>query len=164
MIIELGRFFEATGDYAAFAHPMDVSGVEIWGVRPFLEPVLLKGEIKNHAGVVTISYTAEFTDFSPCDRCGAQINRPTQYKFNHTLVTTLEGEEVNDLILVENNRLDLDDLALSDILLELPSKHLCTAACKGLCPKCGTNLNQGECGCEKHEIDPRLAVLKTLLN
>jgi uncharacterized protein len=164
MLIELGRLFESTGDYLTFAHPMDASGVEIWGAKPFLEPIRLKGEIKNQAGVVSISYTAEFTDFSSCDRCGAQINKPIQYKFNHTLVTSLEGEEENDLILVENNRLDLDDLALSDILLELPSKHLCSAGCKGLCSKCGHNLNQGDCTCEKQEIDPRLEVLKSLLN
>ena len=40
---------------------------------------------------------------------------------------------------------------------------LCREDCKGLCPKCGANLNRGECGCSRREIDPRLAVLQRIL-
>ena len=41
---------------------------------------------------------------------------------------------------------------------------LCSEDCKGLCPKCGRDLNEGECGCDLKEPDPRLAVLAQLLH
>mgnify|MGYP001091754997 FL=1 len=60
--------------------------------------------------------------------------------------------------------LDLEELARTDILLELPTKVLCSEDCKGLCSQCGKNLNEGECSCEKKQIDPRLAILSQLLD
>jgi uncharacterized protein len=46
--------------------------------------------------------------------------------------------------------------------LALPMKALCSEACKGLCPTCGTNLNTGTCDCNIKWEDPRLAALKAL--
>ena len=82
----------------------------------------------------------------------------------HVLVTSLNNEENDELILVENDRLDLKELVLSDLLLNLPMKHLCREDCKGLCPKCGANLNEGECGCNRKPVDPRFAALRDLLD
>lgn len=58
--------------------------------------------------------------------------------------------------------LDLEELILSDILLELPTKLLCKEDCKGLCPHCGCNLNHQSCDCNKAYHDPRWDVLNTL--
>ena len=66
-------------------------------------------------------------------------------------------------MVVPDDQLDLDQLLTEDILLDLPSKFLCSPDCKGLGPICGKNLNQGDCGCEKDTVDPRLAILKELL-
>jgi len=52
----------------------------------------------------------------------------------------------------------------SEVILDLPSKHLCKDDCKGICFKCGKNLNEGECDCETREVDPRLAKLMELLD
>ena len=70
----------------------------------------------------------------------------------------------DDYILTEGNSLDLDELVVSDILLELPTKLLCKEDCKGLCSSCGRNLNEGKCGCEEKTVDPRLEVLRQLLD
>ncbi|MBR2488852.1 MAG: DUF177 domain-containing protein, partial [Clostridia bacterium] len=47
---------------------------------------------------------------------------------------------------------------------DLPMKHLCSEKCKGICSKCGKNLNDGKCECPEKEIDPRLQILADLLN
>ena len=70
----------------------------------------------------------------------------------------------DDRIEVQGYSLDLDDLIMNDILLELPTKLLCRDDCMGLCPECGKNLNDGTCSCRKETVDPRLAVLKQLLD
>ena len=56
-------------------------------------------------------------------------------------------------------RLDVDLVVLEQIELSLPMKFLCRVDCKGLCPECGANLNDGKCDCKKEAADPRLAVL-----
>ncbi len=58
----------------------------------------------------------------------------------------------------------LAELATADILLELPTSVLCVESCKGLCPVCGANLNEGDCGCDRSQRDPRLDKLRELLD
>ena len=77
---------------------------------------------------------------------------------------SLNEEDNDSYIEVQDYQLDLDELIRADILLELPTKFLCSPDCKGLCPKCGRNLNEGPCGCNTHQMDPRLEVLKKLID
>jgi uncharacterized protein len=49
-------------------------------------------------------------------------------------------------------------------LLDVPMRPLCRPDCQGLCMNCGQNLNEGDCGCEEEEIDPRLEALRKFLN
>ena len=68
-----------------------------------------------------------------------------------------------DLRVIEGDELDLDELIYSDIILLTPTKFLCKEDCKGLCPTCGKNLNEGDCACAKQQTDPRLEALRQLL-
>lgn len=164
MLLELQQIFQNEGMCSSFVHKLDFSDIDINGVLPFKSLIEISGQVCNRAGVVSLRYDTAF-DFSvPCDRCGKTLSDRLEYPFEHVLVSSLAGDEDNDLLLVENFNLDLDELVYSDILLELPSKHLCSSKCKGLCGKCGKNLNEGDCGCEEHEVDPRLAILKELLD
>ena len=93
------------------------------------------------------------------------MERRYVYPFSHVLVLSLEKEEDSgEYIQVDDYKLDLDELIRTDILLELPTKFLCKEDCKGLCPTCGKNLNEGACNCQTHQIDPRLEVLKQLID
>jgi uncharacterized protein len=58
--------------------------------------------------------------------------------------------------------IDLDPIVREQILLELPEYPVCDEQCKGLCPVCGANLNDRECGCDRHVPDPRWAGLKNV--
>jgi uncharacterized protein len=58
--------------------------------------------------------------------------------------------------------IDLDPILREQLLLSLPSYPVCKDDCKGLCPVCGANLNDRECGCDRHVPDPRWAGLKNI--
>ena len=62
-----------------------------------------------------------------------------------------------------NGILNLDEALREQILLNLPMRPLCKPDCRGLCPECGHNLNEGPCDCIREAIDPRLEKLKELL-
>jgi uncharacterized protein len=62
----------------------------------------------------------------------------------------------------QGKRIDLDPIYREQLLLALPGYPVCQEACKGLCPVCGTNLNERDCGCDPHVPDPRWAGLKKL--
>jgi len=64
----------------------------------------------------------------------------------------------------ETGLLNLAPITREMLLLSTPIRALCRPDCKGLCPNCGQNWNEGPCNCEKEDINPQFAVLKNLLN
>ncbi|MFB3816502.1 MAG: DUF177 domain-containing protein [Candidatus Methylomirabilales bacterium] len=72
-------------------------------------------------------------------------------------------EDELDVTYVEEGKVNTDQLLRESVLLSLPVQPLCHEACRGLCPRCGANLNQAPCSCVEASGDPRLQVLKKLL-
>lgn len=164
MILNLKKLFSDEQETLLFAYGLDLSSADINGFMPFVSPVSVRGVCKKHDGFITLEAKASF-DFSiPCDRCTAQLNRHFDYDFSHFVVRFLERNDDEEYVEVRDDKLDLDELIRADILLELPSKYLCSDNCKGLCPMCGKNLNEGSCGCDTHQPDPRLEILKKLID
>ena len=163
MILDLEPIFNNEGMVKEFDYELDLSEQELNGSKPFASPVKISGHAGNYTGIVELSATADFTLETACDRCAKPISLPLATKIFHTLVTSLNDETNDELILVNELRFNLDELITEDIFLDLPSKLLCSEVCKGICSKCGADLNAGPCSCEK-EVDPRLAALKQLLD
>jgi uncharacterized protein len=69
-----------------------------------------------------------------------------------------------DVILVDSfqGELDLSRCVWEVLLLNLPERAICRDDCRGLCPVCGGNLNEVDCGCKEDDTDPRFAVLRDL--
>ncbi|MBQ6815325.1 MAG: DUF177 domain-containing protein [Lachnospiraceae bacterium] len=112
----------------------------------------------------------------PCDRCLEVVR--TQLKIQTSIEVNLsDTDEValgkydseDDEILDENDfvngtEFDVTKFAYGEILVNLPMKVLCKENCKGICNRCGTNLNHGSCGCDTTELDPRMAKALEVFN
>jgi uncharacterized protein len=151
-------------DHLPIDASLDFSQTEFQGMHPFTQPVRVTGAVTARAGVVQLTARAVFDFYGQCDRCLTPFVRGYDIPLEHTLVTTLENEENDDYLLLENYCLDLAEAVQTDIQLELPYKSLCREDCRGLCTLCGKNLNEGLCGCNHKSVDPRLAVLGQLLD
>lgn len=156
MNIELRRFFENDDLCQDFAYEFDAEDDLI------SSPVSVAGYVKTATGIVSVSAEAVFTVSTQCAKCAKNIRKKLTVPVKHFLIDKLQDESNDDYIVVEDLVLKLDELVLEDIYLSFPSRFLCNKDCKGLCPYCGTDLNEGECGCKK-PVDPRLAALQQLL-
>lgn len=103
----------------------------------------------------------------PCDRCTRDVRIPLDAAFE--LFEAYSPEEQNGLGtegLIRFNQgkpeLNAGELLWEQFLLALPIKPLCSKTCRGLCPKCGQNLNEGACSCTAEGSDPRMAVFRNL--
>ena len=163
MLLDLKELFVSDGASKDVSYTLSLSDVEIGGEHPFNSPVEIRAHAENKAGMVTLELDTDFTYHTSCSRCLVPIERKMSYHFSHKLIESLEEDYNDDYIEAPDLTVDIDELASSDILLELPSRFLCRGDCQGLCQKCGHNLNLGDCGCDKREIDPRLEALKELL-
>lgn len=142
---------------------LDFSKEEFGGRCPFETPVHVKGTVAVSAEVVLLRAEISFCFHGQCDRCLRPFERMYRLPIEHILVDTLSNDENDDFILLQQYQLDLSDLVMTDMLLELPYKSLCKEDCRGLCPICGKDLNEGLCGCKPNTTDPRLEVLKQLI-
>ena len=122
------------------------------------------GRIYNEAGVLRLEGEIRSDMVCICDRCAAEF--PTVKTMPLSAVIVDENDDNADdpeLFFLDGNEIDLDEILSTLFILDMDTKFLCREDCKGLCVKCGKNLNLGPCGCGK-EIDPRFAVLEQLLD
>jgi len=132
----------------------------------FTGPVTVKVNVVYLSGVFWIDGTVQGACILQCSRCLGEfrhrINAQLREKYRQG-AAQLDDEDAPDEILA-GDILNLQNLVKDSILLSLPIKTICREDCRGLCARCGKDLNQGECGCPSEDIDPRLAGLAKLLN
>lgn len=150
---------------------------DISDLDPSLKPLTaLSGKvdmIRTNDGILVradLTTTVELT----CSRCLVQFSMPVRFRIDEEFQPTLDimtgarlpiAEDADEATLIDHNHLlDLAELIRQDLTLALPLVPLCRAECKGLCPNCGKNWNEGECDCREQEMDPRFAALKQLLD
>ena len=104
-----------------------------------------------------------------CDRCLTPLSVPVDQSFDLLYVPPLGtqderelGENDLSICFYRDGIVDVDDLVREQIELALPMARLCSKDCRGLCPQCGANLNDGECACKIEQADARWAALEEL--
>ena len=128
--------------------------------------IAIKGRIKNMSGYITLDLHASVPFSTHCSRCWKEIDRTFELDFTKQVADkkVLQNEDTDDYLLIEDGKIDIDTPLLEAIMLEFPTVFLCKEDCKGLCFKCGKDLNEVDCSCPKKEIDPRLEKLAKLLD
>lgn len=162
MLLNVQRIINAPGERMDFQFEMDLSDVDFGGLYPAQDPVVVTGDVRNTAGMLLLQFTASTTLKSVCDRCLKNFDDPRSVRCGYVLAERVENEENDDIVVLEDGCVDVGDLARTAFILEMDTKTLCSEDCKGICPGCGVDLNQGSCICQK-QVDPRLAVLARLL-
>lgn len=164
MLLGLSKIIDSPGASVPFSTSVDLSDLRYGITQPVSEPVLAEGTVRNTAGVLLMKGNVSTTIHGICDRCATEFSREIDFPIDAVLVTELSNEENEDewVFPLVGDSADLDDIVRTVFVLNLDSKLLCKDDCKGLCCRCGKNLNDGPCTCEK-EIDPRWAALKQLL-
>lgn len=139
----------------------------------FAQPVRIEVLLTNCDSEVLVKGTLTTTLVLNCSRCLEPFLYPMKVDFtlelrnvdrlNRPSDLEAEAEEADEVkyFCEDDTSIDITKDVEELILVNLPMKPLCKGDCLGICPVCGTNRNQRECTCEKEEIDPRLAILKT---
>ena len=103
-----------------------------------------------------------------CDRCGIEFKQTviSKYKMIYLLRSIEDAEEEINITYLspDTNIIDLSNDVRDYMILSIPMKRVCNEDCKGLCDKCGSDLNEKQCECEDSEIDDRWKVLTELKN
>ena len=164
MLLGLSKIIDCPGQSVSFSTSVDLSDLRFGTTEPVRDPVTAEGTVRNTAGVLMMQGTIRTRLYGICDRCANEFERDVEFPVDVVLVTELANEENEDewVFPLEGDSADLEDIVRTVFVLNLDSKLLCKEDCAGLCCRCGKNLNEGPCNCQK-ELDPRFAALKQLL-
>ena len=165
MLLGLSKIMDRPGESVSFSTSVDLSDLQYGECYPVSEPVEASGVVRNTAGVLVMTGSIHTTIHGVCDRCASDFDAEVAFPIDVVLVTELSNEENEDewVFPLEGDSADLEDIVRTVFVLNMDSKLLCKPDCKGLCCRCGKNLNHEACSCQK-ELDPRFAALKQLLN
>jgi uncharacterized protein len=163
MRLDLHEIIGKPGGCVPFEYSLDLSDVAFQSVTAFLTPLKVSGEVRNSAGVLTLSANVEADMKCVCDRCAAEFNLHKSMPVEAVLTAEMEDRDNPDMFLLDGNFADIDEIINTFFVFDMESQILCKPDCKGLCHICGKNLNEGSCGCGR-EPDPRLAALRQLLD
>ncbi|MDD3430328.1 MAG: YceD family protein [Oscillospiraceae bacterium] len=126
-------------------------------------PACVAFEVKLVDDMCHLSLSGDVTVNSECARCLKPVSE--SFSLSNKYVFGLSDLQNPDceLTFTEGGKLDLNELAVTEILGCAPLVFLCSENCKGLCQYCGKPKAQG-CSCEQNPVDERLAILKQLLS
>ncbi|NLL82485.1 MAG: DUF177 domain-containing protein [Tissierellia bacterium] len=131
-----------------------------------IDPIKFIGDIFKVDGEYELQVNIYYSINTDCNRC----LKPTTVKIETVLSEKIIIDKGNtnsdkydeEYIYLQDSLLNLDDYIWSQVVISLPMKILCSDNCKGLCPRCGIDLNTQSCDCMENTIDPRLEKLKEL--
>ncbi len=140
-----------------------VSPEGTYEIKHKTEPDITVEGIGNKKFLVTGA--GEVTMCIPCGRCLEEVDTTISYEIERELDFN-EGDEsderLEEMNYIDGYHLDVDKLICLEILINMPLRVLCSEDCRGLCFKCGANLNKGECGCDREQSDPRMSVIQDI--
>ena len=123
---------------------------------------------------VLVSGEASIPVNGECRRCLSPVVTEVRFALEEEYISSVDmetgaqlpitDEDDPELVIDEHHVLDISEVVRQVVVMESSASVLCRADCKGLCPRCGKDLNLGPCGCAEEAVDPRLAVLEQLLD
>lgn len=149
------------GEELSFAFETSAEALDaVSGNCTFAAPIVVKGKVTNTG----TGYRAEGSILCRrsflCDRCLEPCTEEQQVEFLEDFRPGGDESAPEDGNALDGDAIDITGMVRDTLLAAQPLSNICKPECKGLCPVCGANLNQGTCGCDTFVPDPRLAALQ----
>ncbi|MDR0862845.1 MAG: DUF177 domain-containing protein [Oscillospiraceae bacterium] len=162
MILDLREIVGVPGQRAVFDYEPDLARAVFDPITAILPHARAVGEVRNGAGAMSFTATLDVSFTFICSRCAGEFTRDMHREVTLHLTDDEETGDDPDMYWLESDFLDVDELLVTVLILDAEQRMLCREDCSGLCVRCGSDLNDGDCGCPS-ETDPRLAELERFL-
>lgn len=170
MLIDLSEILSLEGKTQVVEAPVSMDSFQSkLGDFPVAEKEPLSLTITNTGKkVLKIEAKGRITVNIPCDKCLKDV--PTEFDINFEQEIDMQAskedriKDLDEINYVTGCSLDVEQLVHNEILIHWPLRVLCKENCRGICPKCGKDLNEGSCECDQTSPDPRMAVISDIFS
>ena len=168
MIIDLSEILKDVGGVMRVSGKAELENTEFLGEEfVFSDGLMVDGKITNNTKSLHFTAAVSGKVKVHCARCMQEIEEAVNFELSEFLVREEQapaGNDDEDTVVFTGEEIDIDELIVNNFLLNASGKYLCSDDCKGLCPKCGKNLNFGDCECQDDEMDPRWVALAKIMD
>ena len=166
MLISVAELLKHDNSEEKISLDMDLSSFSFSPMSVhFAEPLKVVGKMKHAGGVIMLEAEAEGNYTCVCDRCGVDTTHSIKFSVSENFVRAATVfQEDEDAVRFEGYEIDLAQTVSEFAFSALPTKHLCKEDCKGLCQKCGKDLNEGPCTCPTKELNPAFAKILSMFD
>jgi uncharacterized protein len=161
MLLDLREIIGVPGGVAEFEYSPDLSDAAVGSVNSIKQPTRAAGSVINRAGTLTLTAIVDVVCICVCARCLEEFEYPVHKQISAYLTEGGDDGDDPDSYLLQGDKIDVDEIIITEFVLDMDETLLCSEDCVGLCEKCGADLNTGKCSCDK-DIDPRLVILGQL--
>ena len=168
MLINLSELFPVEGKSKTYTLELEMTQFHASdGVYEVVEKHPVTLVITNQGDkVLTVTGEADVCLEMPCSRCLEPVKVPFHLEIDQKVDMKQTDEEMgadlDEQFYINGYNLDVDQLVGNELTLNLPMRVLCSDNCKGICNRCGTNLNRGTCDCDNRSLDPRMSVIQDI--
>ena len=162
MLVNLTKVFQGEEKAKQLSLEFDFSNEDISCDATFEQPIKAELELKKGNGETFIKLDVKATAICSCARCLTQFSREFDFSQDFVITPDILTQPDPEIPVSSDNTLDVKQLVYQELSLEIPNALVCSEDCQGLCQYCGKPKKEN-CGCEDKQIDPRLLVLKQLL-
>lgn len=164
MKIDMGELRREIGSrkHVEFDQPVETGMAEV----ALAGPVRVSLDLLYTGKEVLGSFRVRGTIRGKCARCLKEMEVPLEVSFSEEFKNVSEQgpSDEGDYFPYHGDELEPAEAIRQNVILAIPPRLLCDPDCKGLCPRCGADLNAGPCECKGEEIDPRWAALNALID
>ncbi len=137
-----------------------IVGMQLMDGYKISKPISFNGNLTNMNGILELDGRLETGYKVRCFRCLGEIERQLAIEVFESIVNGKSEIDELDAYTYTGNFLELDKIIEDNIILNFPMRQVCTQDCKGLCQKCGANLNEGPCSCNEDSVNLQMESLK----
>ena len=170
MLIDLSEILSLEGKTQVVEAPVSMDSFQCkLGLFPVAEKELVSVSITNAGNkVLKIEAKGRIVLKIPCDKCLKDVPETFVIDMEQEVNMKASGEDrikdLDEINYVTGCSLDVEQLVHNEILIHWPLRVLCREDCRGLCPVCGKDLNEGSCDCEQTSVDPRMAAIRDIFS
>ncbi len=146
MLLDVKAVRRTPGASLPFSFELDLSGVSFYGENRLQKPVRVEGKLYNRAGMLGLFERIEYDVETLCARCAKPLHAEKTVETDRPVADERQDEENDDILLIENDCIDAAAVAEEAVVLDMDLVYLCRPDCKGLCPVCGADRNETDCG------------------
>ena len=168
MLINLTELFSVEGKVKHYICELEFSEFRVpEGTYAVVEKTPVNLDITNKGNkVFSVTGTVDVSLEMPCSRCLDPVKVDFHLEIDDEIDMKQTDKErmeaLDEQFYVNGYNLDVDQMVRNELTLSLPMKVLCDEDCKGICNRCGTNLNRGTCDCDTRSLDPRMSVIQDI--